>query len=78
MKQQTENNPIVKQWLDEHKGYRVPVRSEGDYERFATSKASCCWGQPTTMPKGVKISVCTPSIQSKGDVAVLFYDYVIE
>ncbi len=73
-----ESNPVVKKWLEEHKGFRTPVRAEGQFESYRDSKASCCWGQngPIKLEGGIELSVCKPS-PNRGSVPVMFYDYRI-
>lgn len=79
MKTTIEPNKHVAKWLNERKGSRVPVRSMGDFENFANSRTSCCWGQPLGGMKidgtNLLIAVCQPSIQRQGQVPVMFYDY---
>jgi hypothetical protein len=76
-----EQNVSVRLWLDEHKGWRTPVRAEGDFHKFANSRTSCCWGQPLggmMIPKtNIRIAVCAPSPRSKGDKGMLFYDFCV-
>lgn len=76
-----EPNPIVRQWLKEHAGYRIPSRAEGYFENYSTSRTSCCWGTPLggiKLDGGIKIAVCQPSAQHKGDPLMLYYDYIIQ
>ncbi len=69
----------VTSWLYSHKGQRKPVYVPGQFESYAKSKTSACWGQPLggmEVGDGYKIAVCQPSPQRVGVIPVMFYDFV--
>lgn len=67
---------IVDSWVKERCNFRTPVYSPGDYQNFAESKSSCCWGGNPNRVGDYLISVCQPSAQSKGDKMFLFFDFI--
>lgn len=66
----------VIEYIDARKNDRIPSYCEGDFEKFRDSKTSCCWGNRDGMgSENYEIYFCAPSIRSKGQIPVLFFDY---
>lgn len=74
-----DNTPeIIRNWVQNHKGWRTAVYIEGAFENYANSRSSACWGQPIG---GIKVgeylvAVCQPSPRNKGDIGCFCYDFV--
>lgn len=64
-------------WLLARCCMRTPVHCPGEFAKMVASKASCCWHMAGGYPVGSwRVAVCQPSVQSKGDRMVMFYDFV--
>ena len=68
----------ITKFVNERCGWRKPVHSPGYFNNFKTSKTSCCWGNNNLQTNSYFISVCQPSIRSKGDVGCFLFDFKLK
>ena len=77
MKKNTTIPTEVTDWVNSHKGSRVPLHCAGQFQSWANSKTCSCWGQPAggTVVGNYKVAVCQPSPRKKGDIAPFWFDF---